>query len=292
MTTNTPPAPPLPTTATTRDGLALALTHWPLATGVTPRGVVCLVHGLGEHAGRYAHVASFLNEAGWAVVAYDHRGHGRSPGPRGGLAHDDDLLHDLAAVIDTLRRTYPSQRLLVLGHSMGGLTVARFVASWAQPVEDAPWRRPVDLCVLSSPALDIGLNALQKGMLGSLGRLTPDLAVGNGLKPEWVCSDPAVVQRYVDDPLVHDRITARLTRFMLEGGETVHARAASWAVPTLLIYAGSDRCVRPAGSERFNAAAPRSVVTTKAYPHMAHEILNEPDQTTVLKDLGDWLAAH
>lgn len=292
MTTNAPPSPSLPATAATRDGLALALMHWPLAAGIAPLGVVCLVHGLGEHAGRYAHVARFLNEAGWAVVAYDHRGHGRSPGPRGGLAHDDDLLHDLAAVIDTLRRTYPSQRLLVLGHSMGGLTVARFVASWAQPVEDAPWRRPVDLCVLSSPALDIGLNALQKGMLGSLGRLTPDLAVGNGLKPEWVCSDPAVVQRYVDDPLVHDRITARLTRFMLEGGEAVHARAASWAVPTLLIYAGSDRCVRPAGSERFNAAAPHSVVTTKAYPHMAHEILNEPDQATVLKDLGDWLAAH
>lgn len=292
MTTNAPPSPSLPATATTRDGLALALTHWPLAAGVAPLGVVCLVHGLGEHAGRYAHVARFLNEAGWAVVAYDHRGHGRSPGPRGGLGHDDDLLHDLAAVIDTLRHTYPSQRLLVLGHSMGGLTVARFVASWAQPVEDAPWRRPVDLCVLSSPALDIGLNALQKGMLGSLGRLTPDLAVGNGLKPEWVCSDPAVVKRYVDDPLVHDRITPRLTRFLLEGGEAVHARAASWAVPTLLIYAGSDRCVRPAGSERFSTAAPRSVVTTKAYPHMAHEILNEPDQATVLKDLGDWLAAH
>lgn len=292
MTTNAPPAPSLPTTATTRDGLALALTHWPVSTGAAPVGVVCLVHGLGEHAGRYAHVARFLNEAGWAVVAYDHRGHGRSPGPRGGLAHDDDLLHDLAAVIDTLRISYSSQRLLVLGHSMGGLTVARFASAWAQPPEDTAWRRPLDLCVLSSPALDIGLSGLQKGMLGSLGRLTPDLAVGNGLKPEWVCSDPAVVKRYVDDPLVHDRITARLTRFMLDGGETVHARAAHWTVPTLLIYAGGDRCVRPAGSERFGAAAPRGVVTTKAYPHMAHEILNEPDQATVLKDLGDWLAAH
>ena len=291
MTTTTPSTHLLPATATTRDGLALALSHWPLQTGQTLHGVVCLVHGLGEHAGRYAHVARFLNEAGWAVVGYDHRGHGQSPGPRGGLVHDDDLLHDLAAVIDTLRRGYPTQRL-VLGHSMGGLTVARFVSAWARPPEDAAWRRPVDLCVLSSPALDIGLNAVQKGLLGSLGRLTPDLAVGNGLKPAWVCSDPAVVQRYVNDPLVHDRITGRLTRFLLEGGETVHARAASWTVPTLLIYAGNDRCVRPAGSARFGTAAPRDVVTTQAYPHMAHEIFNEPDQATVLKDLGDWLAAH
>lgn len=293
MTTTAPSATtPLPDTATTRDGLPLALSHWPVEAGQPVQGVVCLVHGLGEHAGRYAHVARFLNQAGWAVVSYDHRGHGRSPGPRGGLVDDDDLLHDLAAVIDTLRRAYPSQRLLVLGHSLGGLVVSRFVSAWARPTEEAAWRRPVDLCVLSSPALDIGLNAVQKGLLNSLGRLTPDLAVGNGLKPEWVCSDPAVVKRYVDDPLVHDRITGRLTRFMLEGGETVHARAASWAVPTLMLYAGSDRCVRPAGSERFGAAAPKDVVTTHAYPHMAHEIFNEPDQATVLKDLGAWLAAR
>ena len=290
--TTTAPTTPLPDTATTRDGLSLALRHWPLEAGQALQGVVCLVHGLGEHAGRYAHVARFLNQQGWAVVAYDHRGHGQSAGPRGGLAQDDDLLHDLAIVIDTLRRSYPSQRLLVLGHSMGGAVVSRFVSAWARPTEDATWRRPVDLCVLSSPALDIGLNAVQKGLLGSLGRVTPDLAVGNGLKPEWVCSDPAVVKRYVDDPLVHDRITARLTRFMLEGGETVHARAAGWAVPTLLLYAGSDRCVRPAGSVRFAAAAPKDVLTTHAYPHMAHEIFNEPDQDTVLKALGTWLASR
>lgn len=292
MTSTAPSPAPLPDTAPTRDGLRLALTHWPLPAGQAPVGVACLVHGLGEHAGRYAHVARFLNGAGWAVVAYDHRGHGRSPGPRGGLAQDDDLLHDLAAVIDTLRQAYPAQRLLLIGHSMGGLVVSRFVAAWARPTEDAPWRRPVDLCVLSSPALDIGLNAVQKGLLGSLGRLTPDLAVGNGLKPDWVCSDPAVVRRYVSDPLVHDRITGRLTRFMLEGGETVHARAPAWTVPTLLIYAGADRCVRPAGSERFAAATPRDVVTTKVYPHMAHEIFNEPDQATVLDDLGAWLASR
>lgn len=293
MTTTAPSATtPLPDKATARDGVPLALSHWPVEPGQALQGVVCLVHGLGEHAGRYAHVARALTQAGWAVVSYDHRGHGRSGGPRGGLAQDDDLLHDLATVIDTLRRPYPSQRLLVLGHSLGGLVVSRFVSAWAHPAEDAAWRRPVDLCVLSSPALDIGLNAVQKGLLNSLGRLTPDLAVGNGLKPEWVCSDPAVVKRYVDDPLVHDRITGRLTRFMLEGGEAVHARAASWTVPTLLLYAGSDRCVRAAGSERFGAAAPKDVVTTHAYPHMAHEIFNEPDQATVLKDLGAWLAAR
>lgn len=279
----------LPDTVATRDGLALALSHWPVGPHEVPKGVVCLVHGLGEHTRRYAHVARHLNQLGWAVVGYDHRGHGRSPGPRGRLLHDDDLLHDLASAIDTIRRHYPRQRLLVLGHSMGGLTVARFVSAWATPVEDAAWRRPVDLCVLSSPALDIGLSSFQKGLLNSLGRLTPDLAVGNGLKPEWVSSSATVVRDYVDDPLVHDRITGRLTRFMLDSGELIARRAATWTVPTLLLYAGADRCVRPDGSARFAATAPPGVLTTHAYPHMAHEIFNEPDQARVLADLQAWL---
>lgn len=288
MTMTDASAATLPDTLTTRDKLALAVRHWPVAPRDTLRGVVCLVHGLGEHSGRYASVARHFNLLGWAVVGYDHRGHGRSPGQRGGLSQNDDLLHDLASVIDTVRHHYPAQRLLVLGHSLGGLTVARFVAAWATPTEEAAWRRPVDLCVLSSPALDIGLSGFQKTLL-SLGRFTPDLAVGNGLKPEWVSSDASVVRDYVDDPLVHDRITGRLTRFMLDSGEVVASRAPTWTVPTLLLYAGADRCVRPAGSARFAASAPAGVVTTHAYPHMAHEVFFEPDRARVLADLQAWL---
>ncbi len=280
----------VPPTVATRDGLNLVTTHWPALTPL--KGVVALVHGLGEHAGRYAHVARLLNQLGWAVVGYDHRGHGRSPGGRGGLKHGDDLLHDLAAVIDTIRAAYPGQRLLVLGHSLGGLVTARFVSALAHPSENALWQRPVDLCVLSSPALDLGMSPFQKGLLNSVGRLTPDVAVGNGLKPEWVCSDASVVKNYVDDPLVHDRITGRLTRFMVDAVEVVHQRASTWTVPTLLLYAGADRCVKPAGAERFSRQAPSQLVQTVAYRHMAHEIFNEPDKALVLGDLQAWLIKH
>jgi alpha-beta hydrolase superfamily lysophospholipase len=284
--------PQVPATVNARDGLVLALTHWP--TPLPAKGVVTLVHGLGEHAGRYAHVARHLNQLGWAVVAYDHRGHGRTGGPRGGLRADDDLLHDLAAVIDTTRHAYPGLPLLVLGHSMGGLVTARFVSAMAEPEETAAlWRRPVDLCVLSSPALDLGMNGLQKALLASVGRLTPDVAVGNGLKPEWVCSDASVVKDYVDDPLVHDRITGRLTRFMVDAVAVVQARAAHWRVPTLLMYAGADRCVRPAGSALFGAsAAATGRVYPVPWPDMAHEIFNEPDKARVLSELQSWLVQH
>lgn len=283
--------PIIPPTVTTRDGLALVTRHWPLPDGVAPRGVACLVHGLGEHINRYEHVARHLNTWGWAVVGYDHRGHGRSPGGRGRLAHGDDLLHDLAAVLDTTRQAYPGQRLLLIGHSLGGLIAGRFVAAQASPPEAAPWARPVDLLVMSSPALDPGLSWFQKFLLATFGKLTPDLAVPNGLKPEWVCSSPAVVKAYTADPLVHDRATGRLSQFIVDAAEHVLQRAPHWTTPTLLIYAGADRCVRPAGSARFGANAPHSVVTTHAYPRMAHEIFHEPDQAQVFADLARWLEA-
>lgn len=274
----------MPPTLTTTDGLALHVHHWPRQAA---RGTVLIVHGLGEHGGRYAHVAAQLNHWGWSVVAHDHRGHGRSGGARGGIDRDDALLLDLGAVIDAVRAAQPG-RLLLLGHSMGGLIAARFVAEGLQP-QPAAWFRDVEALVLSSPALAADMNAAQKLALASLGRLAPDLAVGNGLKPEWVSRDPAVVRAYVADPLVHDRITPRLARFILDGGELVCRLAPRWRVPTLLMWAGSDRCVAPRGSAAFAQAAPEDVVQAQAFAPLFHEIFNEPEQAQVFERLRDWL---
>ena len=270
----------LPERLKTRDGLTLHLQHWPAAA---TRGVL-VVHGLGEHIGRYAQVAAQLNACGWQVYGYDQRGHGRSEGPRGGLQADDDLLHDLSAVVDAVRAVQ-SGPLVLLGHSMGGLVAARFVAGDGAE----PWSRPVEALVLSSPALDAGMSIVQKLLLASLGRLAPNLAVGNGLKPEWISRDAAVVRAYVADPLVHDRVTPRLARFIVDGGEVVGARAEQWRVPTLLLYAGSDRCVAPAGSAGFAAAAPQAVVAAHEFRPLYHEIFNEPEQAEVFSVLGGWL---
>ena len=265
-------------TLTTADSLQLHLREWLVPDA---RGSVLIVHGLGEHIGRYAHVAARLNGWGWNAIGFDHRGHGASQGRRGALAHDDDLLQDLARVVDAVRAQHPGP-LVLLGHSLGGLIAARFVADEL---------RPIDALVLSSPALDPGMNAAQKLMLAVLGPLAPNLAVGNGLKPAWISRDPAVVKAYEADPLVHDRVTPRLVRFIVDGGEFVRTRAAQWRVPTLLLYAGSDRCVAPAGSAAFAATAPRTVVTARAFPTLFHEIFNEPEQDQVFDALGAWLSA-
>lgn len=269
---------------TTDDGLKLHTRHWPATAPA--RGQLLIVHGLGEHIDRYAHVAAALNAAGWDVHGWDHRGHGRSEGRKGDIADHDALLRDTARVIDAVRR--PGTPFVLLGHSLGGLIAARF-ADEALAAQPAAWSRPLDGLVLSSPALDPGLSGGQKLALALAENLAPGLAVGNGLKPDWISRDPAVVAAYASDPLVHDRITARTTRFIVDAGERVIADAPRWRLRTLLMWAGADRCVAPRGSEAFAAAAPANVVATKPWPGLFHEIFNEPEKGDVLRVLTDWL---
>jgi alpha-beta hydrolase superfamily lysophospholipase len=273
---------------TTDDGLALVTQVWP-ARGDAARGLVVIVHGLGEHCRRYEHVARRLNADGFDVVGYDQRGHGRSPGPRGGIPADDSLCADLGRVLRAARTAYPGP-VVLLGHSLGGLIAGRYVAE-GLAAKPAAWWQPVDALVMSSPALDPGTSALQKLLLATVAPMLPNLAVNNGLKVDWISRSEAVVRAYADDPLVHDRITGRLGMFVAKEGPQVIAAAPRWKTPTLLMWAGADRCVAPAGSAAFAQAAPKTVARTREWPGLFHEIFNEPEQDAVLGALGVWLAA-
>lgn len=269
------------------DGVTLHRRAW-LRPGA--RGTVLIVHGLGEHAGRYAQVADALNAVGWDVAAFDHRGHGRSGGARGALPSPLALQEDLGALI-AAERAERAGPLVLLGHSMGGEVCARFVAEGTLAAP-AAWHRKVDALVLSSPALAADLGLVDRLLLAVAPALLPNLAVVNGLKPEWVSRDPAVVADYIADPLNHDRITPRLGRAIVDGGAFAQLRAAHWSVPTLLMWAGADRCVAPRGSASFAAAAPKTVLTAREFPGLYHEIFNEPERAEVLELLRGWIAAR
>ena len=254
---------------------------WPIEPGIPLRGVVIVVHGLGEHAGRYDYVARHLNAWGFAVRGYDQCGHGESGGPHGSLNTDTRLLDDLVDMVDStralLRKDTP---LILLGHSMGGLVVGQFVAQAM---------RPVDAVVFSSPAFDPGLSGFQKMLLAVVPRVLPNLRVHNGLNAQYLSHDPAVVAAYKADPLVHNRISGRLARFIANAGPQILAAAAQWKVPTLLMYAGDDRLVNPQGSRRFAAAAPKGKVKSVCFDAMYHEIFNELDAAPVFVTLQRWL---
>jgi alpha-beta hydrolase superfamily lysophospholipase len=271
---------------TLRDGLNLAVYDWPLSMRQRPRGVVLIVHGLGEHAWRYDTVANHLNAWGFCVRAYDQRGHGDSGGDPGVLPYDDVLLDDLAEVLDDTRRHIAepwSSPLILMGHSMGGLIASTFVQRAVAPV---------DGLVLSSPALATGIGPVMLKVIDLLYRFAPSLALSNGLDASKISHNPATVDAYRQDRRVHDRITARLARFIHRNGPEVVADAGRWKVPTLLMYAGSDKLVDPAGSRAFAAAAPRNRVTSRCFEDLYHEIFNEADPSEVFNTLKGWLDRH
>ncbi|MBX3592070.1 MAG: lysophospholipase [Burkholderiaceae bacterium] len=265
------------------DGVELHGLCWrpPVADAAASRTVV-IVHGLGEHVGRYATLGDWLAARGWTLRGHDHRGHGRSQGARGKLSSSHDLVDDLAAAIDALAAPASAPPLL-MGHSMGGLVALTYALRHPERIGGL---------VLSSPALALGLGVFQKALLAVMSRVAPDVAVNNGLDPSRLSHDAAVVRAYVDDPLVHDRISARLARFLVDGGRDALERAPALSVPTLLIYAGDDRLVDPEGSREFARRAPRSLLVAREYPALWHEILNESPEgrSAVLADLERWLA--
>ncbi len=262
-------------------GLQLTLRDWPLADPAAVRAQVLIVHGLGEHSGRYEHVAQQLNSWGYAVRSFDLWGHGLSDGERGSMRDEHALLDDLAAVVDHTRKTMqPGQSLVLLGHSLGGLVAARFVSLRM---------RPIDALVLSSPALDPGLNAFQKVLLATLPGIAPNLRLGNGLQVKYLSHDPAVVAAYQADPLVHDRICARLALFIAQEGREVLAAAPRWNTPTLLLFAGQDKLVSPQGSRDFLKLAPGAIVQSLCFEALFHEIFNEAEAGGVFTALQQWL---
>ncbi len=264
----------------TQDGTQLAVYDWPVEGSAL---TALIVHGLGEHAGRYELLARWLNSKGVAVRAYDQFGHGHSEGPRGGLLREGQLPEHLGelAVATITEHSVAGRPLAVIGHSLGGLVVASAIR-----------RRLVapKLAVLSSPALAVRMASWQRAAVKVLPQLAPGLTLGNGLDPSKLSHDPKVVADYIADPLVHDRICARLGAFVALEGENVLASASRWATPTWLLYAGDDRAVDPSGSRAFASAAPSNVVKAQCFPAMYHEIFNEPDRAIALSALERALA--
>lgn len=263
---------------TAGDGARLALRREP-ATGVR-RAALILVHGFGEHSGRYAHVAQWFAARGVAVYALDQRGHGRSPGPRGHIARFAQYLSDVVALRKQVTSEAPGP-LLLLGHSFGGLVVLRYLESAPAGVTGA---------IVSSPFLAVAFKVpAWKALLGkALADVLPSLPFPTGINPDHLSHDAAVVRAAVADPLCHTVMTPRAYREIMAAQQHALAERERIAVPLFFGIAGDDRLVARLETQRF-AGSLTGDVTVRVYDGMFHEILNEPDRDAVFADIAPWL---
>lgn len=264
---------------TMADGQQLFLRDW---SGRATHSAVLIVHGLGEHSGRYDALAKWFVSHGYAVRSYDQRGHGRTPGRRGALRHSDDLLRDLTAVYENYA-IHSGRHPLLLGHSMGGLVALRAVLDGR--VE------PSGL-VLSSPALRSFEPLWLRRLAAVLARVLPNLPLRNGLPVDALSHDTKVVEEYRTDPLRTGWITPRLADFIFRSGASSITDAWRLRVPTLLLAAGSDRLVDPSGSRDFaNGAWATHQLTSRFFDTLFHELFNETEtgRHQVLAQLAEWL---
>jgi acylglycerol lipase len=250
----------------------------------SPRAVVCLVHGLGEHTGRYAHVAAALNEAGYAVLGFDLRGHGKSEGLRGHTPTYDALMDDINRLLDEAAQRYPGKSQFIYGHSLGGNLVLNYALRRKPPLAGV---------VSTSPAIRVAepLPATQLTMAKVMNRLQPAMQMPNGLALDNLARDPEVIRAYKSDPLVHNKISVRLAVEMLQAGEWALAHAAEFPLPLLLVHGTADELTSAAATQEF-AGTVRGDCTLKLWDGFYHETHNEPEKAEVLAFMVAWIGSH
>jgi len=246
-----------------------------------PSRVLLLVHGYAEHSGRYEAMAAWFAARGAAVQAYDHRGHGRSTGPRCHVGRFGEFLDDLAAVLDSVRAQHAELPVTLAGHSMGALITLAFLAERTPPVASA---------VTSGAALSLGaVSPVLKALARALRRVAPRLSLGSGLDPEGLSRDPEVVHRYLEDPFVYRTMTASLGAELLAAAPRTAARAPEIRVPLLMLHGAADPLCAAAGSRSFHAGLDPARSVLRIYPGLRHEIWNEPEREAVWQDVWTWL---
>lgn len=243
-----------------------------------------LVHGFGEHSGRYGRLAQAIAAHGLAVACADLWGHGRSEGQRGDVERFEEYLHDLETLVRRCLAAREPFSYAVFGHSFGGLLAAR----WAQ-------RRPAGLrsVILQSPLFEVGfpLPRWKECLVNQGARWWPRLSLSLDVNPAWLSHDPQIVQGYQHDPLVHNRVTLR-------GGAALRAAmrqalndAQQIRIPTLLLYGTEDHVVSVAAGRRFyeQLACDKRVVS---FPACYHELHHEAVQPTVVEEMVHWIKSH
>jgi alpha-beta hydrolase superfamily lysophospholipase len=265
-----------------KEGIKFHVRGW--EPGEKPKAVVALVHGHGEHVGRYVHVAEAFTEAGYVLTGFDLRGHGKSGGARGHTPSYEALMDDIADFLAQVIKRYPKLPLFVYGHSLGGNLVLNFILrrkpKVAGVIVTAPWLK----LAFDPPAFQVSLARV-------MNKIAPGYTQNSKLDTTALSHDAQIVKAYDNDPLVHDKFSARLYLGMYESGLWALEHAAEFPVPLLLMHGTGDRLTSVQASQEFAGHAGQKV-TWRAWEGWYHEIHNEPQKAEVMKVMTVWMNAR
>ncbi|PKN94937.1 MAG: lysophospholipase [Chloroflexi bacterium HGW-Chloroflexi-6] len=265
----------------TRDGLQLYARAF---TPEMPHAVVVLIHGHGEHSGRYLHVADAFCSAGYALATFDLRGHGLSDGQRGHCASYDALMDDIGDFLTQTEHRFVGLPVFLYGHSLGGNLVTNFVlrreSSVSGVLVTGPWFR----LAFEPPAAKITLGQM-------MDQISPAFTQPSGLDVSGISREGNVVNAYTGDPLVHSKITARSFIAFYNAGLWVLEHAAKLKIPMLLMHGTADRLTSPSATQDFARKA-GELVTLRLWEGLFHEIHNEPEQGQVIQSMIAWMDEH
>jgi alpha-beta hydrolase superfamily lysophospholipase len=252
-----------------------------------PKAVLALIHGLGEHTGRYLHVGKTMTEAGYALVGFDLRGHGKSGGARGHFPSLAAVMQDMRQFFRFLVQRYPDIPHFLYGHSLGGLLSLSYGLHYNTGLNGV---------IVTGAALRSSLQN-QKGkiaMVNALGSLLPTVTLPSGLDAVTISRDPDVVKKYVNDPLVHDKASLGYGKSVIKAIDLCFARAKEFPFPLLIMHGAADELTFPSGSEDFARLASENNkdVTLKLWDGLYHEIHNEPEKAEVFKVMIEWVDKH
>ena len=264
-------------------GLALYYQRW--RPDGPPRSVLALVHGIGEHSGRYMNVVRAFTGRGHAVYGFDHRGHGRSPGPRGHIDRWEQYRGDVTAFLRVVGAREPDRLLFLLGHSLGALIVLDYILHHPEGLRGAIISgAPLEPVGVAKPHL-VAVTRL-------LSRVWPRFTVPLGLDASALSRDPDVARAYREDPLVHGIATVRWGAECLARIGWVKSHAADVRLPILLIHGAADRLNSPDGSRRLFEGMKCADKSLRIFPGGYHEPHNDLDHAVVLEDVAQWLDRH
>jgi alpha-beta hydrolase superfamily lysophospholipase len=265
----------------TKDGLSLFAQSW---TVDSPKAVLGIIHGMGEHSSRYAHMAKAMNAAGISVVAYDHRGHGKSGGKKGHMDSIDQLLDGVDQLLGEMAKLAPGAPQFLFGHSMGGNVLLNHALRRRPNIKGIIASGAYLRLAFAPPAIQVALAKLVKGILPALGQPT-------NLDATAISRDAKVVDAYLKDPLVHGRITPAFFVEIDAASKYAMDHAGELKLPLLIYHGSADRLTSHDASEEF-ARKVKGDVTWKSWSGLFHECHNEPEQNDVFQMVSDWILAR